>query len=401
MKPLLKNSCVGRITSADRQSEVPHQRWTLAAPLWEFNGPRLVRIGAAFRDVGVRLVRAVQSVLHIAHVGENCRGRRDAVAALVAVAVACTNGLVAAQNQKLPTIGAIWAGANAEEMLPYSRPFMTRMRELGWIDGKTAQFIVRYYGYDAGKVPAIAKELIAQKVDVFAVTAGAGACLSVREATKSIPIVCMDMFDPVLEGATSSLARPNTNMTGVTWQSFDTAAKRVELAKDLLPRLRRAALITDAADQGAMIESRGFAEGAKKAGIRLDVFGLRGPRDLDAAIASIKNAPPDALIVAVNPLTIANLNRITALAALVHIPTVSEIAEFARQGILLTYGVNIDETYSRAAELTDRILKGAKPQDLPFEQPTKFDFVVNLKTAKALGVKIPESIMLRATEVIR
>jgi putative tryptophan/tyrosine transport system substrate-binding protein len=184
------------------------------------------------------------------------------------------------------------------------------MRELGWIDGKTARFIVHYYGYDASKVPAIARELIAQTVDVLAVTAGNGACLRVREATTTTPIVCMDMWDPILEGATSSLARPSANMTGVSWQSIDTAAKRVELAKDLFPSLKRAALIYDATDPGASIESRGFTQGAKKVGVRLDVFGVRGTQDLDAAIAAIKNSRPDVLFVAVNPFTIENLSKI-------------------------------------------------------------------------------------------
>ena len=222
-----------------------------------------------------------------------------------------------------------------------------------------------------------------------------------REATTTIPIVCMDMYDPVVEGATTSLARPSTNMTGVSWQSFDTAAKRVELAKDFMPNLKRAALIYDATDPGSVIESGGFVQGAKKVRARLDVFPLRGLPDLHQAIATIKNSSPDVLFVAVNPFTIVHLGKMTQLAAEARIPTVSEIAEFVKAGFLLSYGVNIDETYLRAADLTHRILKGAKPHDLPYEQPTKFDLVVNLKTAKALDIKIPESILLRATEVIR
>ena len=307
----------------------------------------------------------------------------------------------AAQDRKLPKIGEIW-GINAEEIAPYRRPFLKRMRELGWIDGKTAQFVIRYYSHEAGSdssVANIAKELVAQKVDVLVVSDYAWR--GTREATTTIPIVCTDMYDPILEGASSSLARPSGNMTGVSWQSIETAAKRVELAKDLMLKLKRAALIYDASDRGAVIESKGFAQGAKTVGMRLDVFGLHGPQDLDAAIAAIKTSPPDVLFVSVSPFTIVNLGKITKLAAEAHIPTVSEIAEFAKAGILLTYGVNIDETYLRAADLTHRILKGAKPHDLPFEQPTKFDLVVNLKTAKTLGIKIPESIMLRATEVIR
>ena len=325
--------------------------------------------------------------------------RRFAVVAFILAGWLCFVQHAAAQDRKLPKIGEIWGATSAEEIAPYRQPFLKRMRELGWIDGKTAQFIVRYYGQKSGNVAEVAKELIAQKVDVLVVSdfAWRGA----REATTTTPIVCMDMYDPVAEGATTSLARPSGNMTGVSWQSFDTAAKRVELAKDFMPNLKRAALIYDATDQGSVIESGGFVQGAKKVGIRLDVFALRGLKDIDLAIASIKNSRPDALFVAVNPFTIVHLSKITKLAAEARIPTVSEIAEFVKAGFLLSYGVNIDETYLRAADLTHRILKGAKPRDLPFEQPTKFDLVVNLKTAKALGIKIPESIMLRATVVIR
>lgn len=304
-----------------------------------------------------------------------------------------------AQERKIPKIGEIWGATSADEVTPYRQPFLKRMRELGWVDGKTAQFIVRYYGQKGGDVSAVAKELVAQKVDVLVVSdfAWRGA----REATTTIPIVCMDMYDPVVEGATTSLARPSGNMTGVSWQSFETAAKRVELARDFMPNMKRAALIYDATDRGAVIESGGFVQGAKKVGIRLDVFALRGLQDLDLAMTAIKNTRPDVLFVAVNPFTIVHLSKITKLAAEARIPAVSEIAEFVKAGFLISYGVNIEETYLRAADLTHRILKGAKPHDLPYEQPTKFDLVVNLKTAKALGIKIPESIMLRATEVIR
>jgi putative tryptophan/tyrosine transport system substrate-binding protein len=321
-----------------------------------------------------------------------------AIAVIVVGLVLLTQN-AAAQERKLPKIGEIWGATTAEEIAPYRQPFLKRMRELGWVDGKTAQFIVRYYGQKSGNIVEVAKELIAQKVDVLVVSdfAWRGA----REATTTIPIVCMDMYDPVVEGATTSLARPSGNMTGVSWQSFETAAKRVELAKDFMPNLKRAALIYDATDRGSVIESGGFVQGAKKVGIRLDVFAVRGLQDLDLAITAIKNSRPDVLFVAVNPFTIVHLSKITKLAEEARIPAVSEIAEFVKAGFLISYGVNIDETYLRAAGLTHRILKGAKPHDLPYEQPTKFDLVVNLKTAKALGIKVPESILLRATEVIR
>jgi putative tryptophan/tyrosine transport system substrate-binding protein len=354
---------------------------------------------SASRDVNRRVEPALRKRVRRDTLGEQCMICRRFATVLVGAALVCAGGQSAAQERKLPKIGEIWGGSNAEESAPYRQPFLKRMRELGWIDGKTAQFIVRYYGPKVGNAAAVAKELVAQKVDVLVVSdfAWRGA----REATATTPIVCMDMYDPVVEGATTSLARPSANMTGVSWQSFETAAKRVELAKDFMPDFKRAALIYDATDPGSVIESGGFVEGAKKVGVGLDVFPLRGLPDLDQAIAKIKTSRPDALFVAVNPFTVVHLSKITQLATQARIASVSEIAEFVKAGFLLSYGVNIDETYSRAADLTHRILKGAKPHDLPYEQPTKFDLAVNLKTAKAIGIRVPQSILLRATEVIR
>jgi putative tryptophan/tyrosine transport system substrate-binding protein len=315
---------------------------------------------------------------------------------LVLLAWACAANEAQAQASKLPKIGELWT-TNASEVKAYRDPFVARLRELGWVDGKTAQFITRYYGADVQKARALAKELVALKVDVLAVN---DLVLGpAREATSTIPIVCMDMYDPVAEGATTSLATPSGNVTGVSWQSLDTAVKRVEISKDLLPNLKRVALIYDATDPGAKLEHQAVTRGAHNINVQLDAFGLRGPRDVDPAITAVSKAPPDVLIIAVSPLTIEHLDKITRLAA--QIPTVSELRDFARAGVLLTYGVNIGETYSRAADQVHRILKGAKPRDLPYEQPTKFDLIVNLKTAKALGIKVPESILLRATEVIR
>jgi putative tryptophan/tyrosine transport system substrate-binding protein len=318
---------------------------------------------------------------------------------LVLLALACLTPDAAAQASKLPKIGELWAGSPSET-IPFREPFLTRMRELGWVEGNTAHFIVRYYdGADVGKAATFAKELVALEVDVLAITDGA--CPAAWKATRSVPIVCMDMFDPVAEGATDSLAKPIGNVTGVSWQSIDTAAKRVEIAQDMLGNLKRVALIYDATDPGAVIESKGFAQGAHTIGAKFDVLGLHNAAEVDTALSAIKTNRPDALFVSVNAFTSMHLGKITRAAADSRVPTVSEIRYFAEAGILLTYGVNTVETYSRAGELVHRILKGAKPSQLPFEQPTKFDLVVNLKTAKALGIQIPESIMLRATEVIR
>jgi putative tryptophan/tyrosine transport system substrate-binding protein len=323
--------------------------------------------------------------------------RHIAAAAVIVLSLLWLAGEASAQNRKLPKIGELWAGTESET-IPYREPFASRMRELGWIDGKTAQFITRY-GADVNQARTLAKELVALKVDVLLVTDFA--LPHVREATTTIPIVCMDMFDPVAEGATTSFARPNRNITGVSWQSIDTAAKRVEISRDLLPNLKHAALIYDATDPGAAIESKGFVQGAGRINAQLKVFGLRGPAELDAALVAIRKTRPDVLFISVSPFTSAHLDKMTRLANELRMPTVSEIGLFADAGVLLTYGVDMRETYSRAADLAHRILKGAKPRDLPFEQPRKFDVIVNMKTAKALGIKVPESIMLRAERVIR
>jgi putative tryptophan/tyrosine transport system substrate-binding protein len=319
-----------------------------------------------------------------------------AVAVLIVVGLNCLAAEPNAQQRKLPKIGELWT-TNAVEVNAYREPFLARLRELGWIDGKTVQLVTRYYGSDVNKARAQAKELVALKVDVLAVN---DLVLGpAREATSTIPIVAMDMYDPIAEGATTSLKTPSGNVTGVSWQSLDTAAKRVEIAKDLLPNLKRIAFIYDATDPGAKLEHQAVAQSARRINAQLNVFGLRSAQDIDPTLGAINKAPPDALIVAVSPLTIENLDKIMPLAT--RIPMISELRDFARQGALLTYGVNINETYARAADQVHRILKGAKPRDLPYEQPTKFDVVLNAKTAKVLGIKIPESVMVRVTETIR
>ncbi len=321
-----------------------------------------------------------------------------AAAVLVVLYLIGSAGAIHGQQRKLPTIGELWAATSAEAA-PYREPFVARMRQLGWIDGKTAHFITRYYGADLAKGRAQAKELVALKVDVLMVTDAA--LPAARAVTTTIPMVCPDMFDPIAEGVSTSLARPSGNITGVSWQSIDTAAKRVEIAAELLPKMRRAILIYDATDPGATIESKGFEQGARNVKIPLEVFGVRGVGDLDAALARVRQTPPDVLFVSVNFFTIMQLSKIMNVANDLKVPTVSEIGLFAEAGALFSYGVDINETYARGADLVHRILKGAKPHQLPFEQPVKFDLIVNAKTAKTLGVKIPESIMLRAERVIR
>jgi putative tryptophan/tyrosine transport system substrate-binding protein len=317
---------------------------------------------------------------------------------LVAVCGPWAEPATAEARRSLPKIGELWSGTESS-LKSYRQPYVEGMRDLGWIDRKTATFVVRYDNGDPSRLPALAAELLRLGIDVLVVNTRA--LPAARKASTTIPIVCLDMFDPVAEGVTSTLARAGGNITGVSWQSVETGAKRLELAKELLPGLKRVALLTDAEDSGAMVEAKGLRATAARTGVPLRVFGIHHPREFPATFAAIKSYRPSALIVSTNTLTILHLDEIVRFASSYQLPTFSEAAGFAQAGVLLTYGPDVSNTYRRGALQVDRILKGTNLKDLPFEKPAKFDLVVNLKTAKALGLTIPKAIILRATRVLR
>ena len=320
------------------------------------------------------------------------------VACSVLVCGALCTHPVFAQDRKLPLIGILWVG-DVNNSAPYLNPFVDALRKLGWVDGKTAEFVIRFDGDNRSKLPALAKELVALRVDVLVATDTA--LPAAKQATSVIPIVCPDLFDPVEEGVSNSLAKPNQNITGVSFQSLDIAAKRIEFAKEILPTVKKIGLIYDMTEPGAQMEMKGFADGARRSGASLKKYALRGPEDFDSVIAAIRKDRPDVLMISATPLLVFRFEKLARFALDARIPAISEFPEFAAAGGLLTYGVRVADAYASAAEQVNRILKGSQPSELPFLQPTKFELVINLKTAKALGIKIPESIMLRATEVIR
>ncbi len=307
---------------------------------------------------------------------------------------------VLAQDQQSPTkkIGVLWSGTS-EGTADYWGAFVKGMNELGWIDGKNAKFIMRFDNDDKTQLPKLAAEFVTPGADVIAVT-GADASAS-RKATTTIPIVVVDSADPIAEGLTSSLSRPVGNVTGVSFQSTETAAKRLELARELIPGLRRVAVLTDPADPSSVVEMAGYRTAVKGTGLDLRLFEVRQSRDFTSAFEAIKAYRPDVFIYPTLTLTAVNLEQTVRFATGARLPTLSEGAQYADAGVLLTYGPDYADNYKRAAMQVDRILKGAKPANLPWEQSTKFEFVVNKKTAKILGIKIPESIMVRATKVIR
>lgn len=301
-------------------------------------------------------------------------------------------------SKSLKRIGVLWSGTR-EGTADYWGAFVKGMNELGWVDGKTAKFIMRFDNDDKTQLPKLAGELVTLGVDVIALTSVTAP--AARKATTTIPIVSVDSADPILEGLTNSLSRPIGNLTGVSWQSSETAVKRIELAKELVPGLKKIALLTDLGDPACVAEVQGYRAGVAGSNIDLRIFDVRNSRDFPAAFTAIKTYRPEALIYPTSTLTVVNLQQTLQFVSSIRVPTFGEAAQYAEAGILLTYGPDYIDAYKRGAIQVHKILNGAKPANLPWEQPMKFELVVNMKTAKALGLKIPETIMVRTTRVIR
>jgi putative ABC transport system substrate-binding protein len=303
-----------------------------------------------------------------------------------------------ADERRLPTIGELWY-VDAARMAPYQDAFRSGLRELGYVEGRTVTIVALHADGDPARLPRLASKLVAMNVDVMVVSVGA--VDAAKRATATIPIVCPSFTDPVAEGHVSSMARPGGNITGLSWQSSETGGKRVQLAIEAIPGLRHLALLFDATDAAAIVEADAVRVAAQRAGLKVREFPVRNANDLESTVASMRNAPPQALIFPRTPLTSQHRDRIMQFAAAHRVPVVSEGRDFAEAGALLTYGVYALEIFKRGAVYVDKILKGAKPGDLPIEQPTTFELVVNLRTAKALGLTIPQSVLQRASDVIR
>ena len=250
------------------------------------------------------------------------------------------------------------------------------------------------------RLPQLAKDLVANNVDVI-LTFSFPAATAAKNATTTIPIVATLMGgDPVATGLVKSFSRPNGNITGVSDMAIELAPKRLELLKDLVPTLHTVAMVFNASDLGMTLRYQGAADAARTLGARVQPLGVREPEDFDEAFASMVRDPPDALLMVSDDLTFLNRRRVYEFAAEHRLPTTYELANYVRDGGLSSLGPDLDEIYDRATDQIDRILKGAKPADLPFEQPARFHVSINLKTAKSLGVTVPASVIARADEVI-
>jgi len=322
--------------------------------------------------------------------------RRDFMAGLGA-ATALGSGARAQHSSKIPTIGVL--GAAAREIAgPWISAFVTRLHELGWDDGRNVSVVYRWAEPRIESYSEIAAEFSSRKVDVI-VTWASAPTLAAKRATATIPVVFAAQMDPVGVGVVASLARPGGNVTGMSIQQTDTAGKRIELLREAVPKLARLAVMANSGAPGAMIEMREVAATARGLGLEVTAIEVRQADEIFAAIDSLRERA-DALYVATDPLIFANRNRINAMAQTGRLPTIFGSREYVEAEALMSYGPNWADLFRHAAEQVDKILRGAKPADIPVEQPTKFDLVINQKTAKALGLALSPSLLARADEVI-
>ena len=301
-----------------------------------------------------------------------------------------------AQRGKLPTIGFL-GSATPAAWAPWTAAFLQRLRELGWIEGRTFAIEYRWAEGRNERGAEIAAEFARLKVDVI-VTTGSSA-LAVKEAISTVPVVFALWSDPIGSGYIASLARPGGNATGLSLQSLDTAAKRLEVLREVLPGLRRVAILARLDNPSNVAEVGEVEAAVRTLGLDVTTSNARRAEDIAPAIEALKGRA-DALHVVSDPFLLANRIRINTLALGARLPTMHSFREAVEIGGLLSYGANMPDLWRRAAELVDKILRGTKPADLPVEQPTKFDFVVNLITAKALDLTVPPSVLARANEVI-
>jgi putative tryptophan/tyrosine transport system substrate-binding protein len=302
-----------------------------------------------------------------------------------------------AQQPKLPTIGYFGATTAAAEK-SRTDAFVQRLRELGWIEGRTVAIEYRWGEGRNERFAEIAAELVRLKVDVILATATQVALISKR-ATATIPIVIGLTGDPLSTGLVDSLARPGSNVTGLSNQAADLGGKRLEILRELVPGFRRLAMLANVGYPGGKPEMREIEAAADTLGVAVAPFEIGRAEEIAPVFDAIKGRA-GALYVVGDTFMNSNRVRISTLAIAARMPTMYVHRDYVEAGGLISYGANIQNLFRRAAEYVDKILRGARPGDLPVEQPTKFDLVVNLTTAKALGLDVPPTLLARADEVI-
>ncbi len=283
---------------------------------------------------------------------------------------------------------------------PLLQGFRDGLRELGWVEGRTITIEWRFADLKPDRLPAFAAELVDLKVDVIVALSNLAA-FPAKQATDTVPIVVLASHDAVGTGLVASLARPGANITGVESMAPELDAKRLELLKEISPRIASLSVLYNPGDAAARLHLRHTETGAQALGIKVRPLEVRGPDEFEQAFAAMTRERPEGLLVFTDPLTFSQRNRIVEFTVKNRLPAVYEFKEFVDLGGLVAYGPSLKGMGQRGATYVDKILKGAKPADLPMEQPTRFELVINLKTAKALGLTIPQSVLIRADEVIQ
>jgi putative tryptophan/tyrosine transport system substrate-binding protein len=305
-----------------------------------------------------------------------------------------------AQQQKFFHLGYLEAGAASDRTVQdLRRQFLLGLRDLGYIEGRHFKLEERYAAGQVDRLPALAAELVALPVDMIAAN-GEAPISAAKRASDRLPIIMLIAADPIGSGFVANLARPGGSITGMSSLTSDLASKRVELLKELLPNASRVAVLWNPNNRSKVLEWEDTQTGAKTLGLSLHSIEVRAPTDIDPAFVSIQRVQPDALLTFAESLTIAFRARIGTFALANRLPMVSALREFAELGGIATYGVSRHDLWRRSASYVDKIVRGAKPSDLPVEQPTRFELVINLMTAKAIGVDVDPTILTRADELI-
>ncbi len=321
--------------------------------------------------------------------------RREFLGAL-AGAVAWPLGVRAQQSGKLPIIGFLGTGSSVA-WSRWTPAFVQRLQELGWIEGRTVTIEYRWADGRDERYPELVAELVRLNVNV--IVTGGGALAAAKQATSTIPIVFALAGDPVGSGAVVSLARPGGNVTGLSSQAAEIAGKRLDLLREVVPGLRQLAILANADYSSAGLEIQQAQAAARVLGLKVATYDIRRADEIASAFEALKGHA-EALFVPADPLVNSNRVRISDLALGARLPTMFGLREYVEAGGLMSYGPNIPDLFRHAGDYADKILRGAKPSDLPVQNPTKFELAINLKVARALGLTVPPSFLTRADEVI-
>jgi putative tryptophan/tyrosine transport system substrate-binding protein len=319
---------------------------------------------------------------------------------MVLLGGAMTAALSARARQKaMPVIGYL-ASATPDVNVRLLPAFLGGLSETGWIEGQNVAIEYRWAEDHYERLPTLAADLVSHKVDVIVSTGGVTGALAAKNASSTIPIVFITGDDPVERGLVASLARPGGNLTGVSFLTGRLMPKRLELVSELVPQVKVVALLVNPNNASAERVIRDLKEAARAKELELHVFKAGNEGEFDATFISLTQAKAGALVIGTDPYFFSRRDQLVGLAARYAVPAIHERREFAAAGGLISYGPSFNDTWRQVGIYAGKILKGAKPADLPVQQPTKFELLVNLQTAKALGLTVPQSILARADEVI-